>query len=72
MVLTACRMWRFAVEEVHCSKARAAGWALARDPSLTAVRQALRQYEQDPAGVVGERDVADLLDTVLRETARAR
>ena len=30
MVLTACRMWRFAVERVHCSKQEAARWALDR------------------------------------------
>src|SRR5690242_17371713 len=47
MVLTACRIWRFAKENVHCSKLQAAQWALDRDPSLTAVRQALQQYEQD-------------------------
>ena len=28
MVLTACRIWRFAVEGVHCSKTEAARWAL--------------------------------------------
>jgi hypothetical protein len=32
MVLTACRIWRFALESVHCSKAQAAQWALDRDP----------------------------------------
>jgi hypothetical protein len=67
MVLTACRIWRFAVENVHCSKAQAAEWALGRDPSLTAVRQAVRQYEHDGASPVGQRDVAELLDTLLRE-----
>jgi predicted nucleotidyltransferase len=46
MVLTACRIWRFALESVHCSKAQAAQWALDRDPSLTAIRQAIRQYER--------------------------
>jgi predicted nucleotidyltransferase len=69
MVLTACRIWRFALERVHCSKPRAAQWALDRDPSLAVVRQATRQYEHEPAAVVDEHGVADLLDTVLRETA---
>jgi hypothetical protein len=64
MVLTACRIWRFAVENVHCPKAQAARWALDRDPTLTAVRQLSRP---DPAGVVAEQDIAQLLDTVLRE-----
>jgi predicted nucleotidyltransferase len=65
MVLTACRIWRFAVENVHCSKAQAAGWALERDPSLTAVRQAIRQYEHDPANMIDEQGIADLLDVCM-------
>ncbi|RSM47516.1 hypothetical protein DMB66_48105 [Actinoplanes sp. ATCC 53533] len=72
MVLTACRIWRFAVEHVHCGKAQAAEWALGRDPSLTVVRQAAQQHEHGRAGVIAEQDIADLLDTVLRETARPR
>ena len=68
MALTACRIWRFAAENVHCSKGQAAEWALGRDPSLAAVRQAVRQYERDGASPVDERDLAVLLDTVLRET----
>lgn len=71
MVLTACRIWRFAVENVHCSKARAAEWALDRDPSLTAVRQAIQQYQRDPGTKIDEHDIAGLLDTVLRDTAPA-
>ena len=35
MALTACRIWRFAVENVHCSKAEAAAWAFEQDRSLT-------------------------------------
>ncbi|WP_405107286.1 DUF4111 domain-containing protein [Micromonospora sp. NBC_01405] len=69
MVLTACRIWRFAVENVHCSKAQAARWALDRDPSLTVVRQVVQQYEQDPTAIVGEQGIARLIDTVLQETA---
>ena len=72
MVLTACRIWRFAVENVHCSKAQAAEWALARRPRLTAIRQALRQYEHDATSVVDEHGIAELLDCVLDETAPAR
>ncbi len=41
MVLTACRIWRFAVDAEHSSKTGAARWALERDPSLTGVEQAL-------------------------------
>jgi Domain of unknown function (DUF4111) len=33
-VLTACRVWRFAEEGRHASKAAAAEWALGRDPTL--------------------------------------
>ncbi|MFI7542335.1 aminoglycoside adenylyltransferase domain-containing protein [Actinoplanes sp. NPDC049599] len=71
MVLTACRIWRFAVEHVHCAKAQAAAWALDRDPSLSAVRQALQQYEHEPASPIDERALADLLDTVLDATTPA-
>lgn len=70
MVLTACRIWRFAADNTHCSKVRAAEWVLGRCPWLTAVRQAVQQYEHDPASVVDEQGIAELLDLVLRETAR--
>jgi hypothetical protein len=69
MVLTACRIWRFALDKVHCSKPQAAEWALDRDPSLTVVRQAVQQFDQDPTTVVDEQGLADLLDKVLRATA---
>jgi Domain of unknown function (DUF4111)/Nucleotidyltransferase domain len=42
MVLTACRVWRFSEEGRHASKRAAGSWALKRDPSLAAVRDALR------------------------------
>jgi hypothetical protein len=69
MVLTACRIWRFAIENVHCSKAEAAEWALGRDPSLAAVRHAV---QEERTSTIAEQDVADLLGTVLRDTAPAR
>jgi predicted nucleotidyltransferase len=72
MVLTACRIWHFAVRNAHCSKIHAAEWALGRKPSLTAVRQATHQYERDHAGPISEDAVADVLDTVLRDTAPVR
>jgi hypothetical protein len=72
MVLTACRIWRFALESVHCSKAQAAQWALDRDPSLTAVRQAIRQYKRASADMIDEQGIVDLLDTVLLDATRAR
>lgn len=72
MVLTACRIWRFALEGVHCAKGQAARWALDRDPSLTAVRQALHQYEADPAAPIDEDGIAQVLDNALRQTTRTR
>ncbi|MFF5228848.1 aminoglycoside adenylyltransferase domain-containing protein [Dactylosporangium sp. NPDC000521] len=68
MVLTACRIWHFAVERAHCSKAQAARWALDRRPRLTAVHQALRQHEQGTATVIDEAAIAEMLGLVLRET----
>jgi len=68
MVLTACRMWRFALEHVHSSKPDAAAWALDRDPSLDVVRQALLQCAEDVDAPVDEPGIAALLDRVLRET----
>ncbi|WP_327004064.1 nucleotidyltransferase domain-containing protein [Dactylosporangium sp. NBC_01737] len=70
MVLTACRIWRFAAEERHCGKVDAATWATARDPSLVAITAALHRY------TTGERDriepsaIGQVLDTVLREAER--
>lgn len=69
MVLTACRIWRFALEGVHCSKVEAARWALARDESLTAVAQAVRQRTVDPGVSIGEAGIKQVLETALRETA---
>ena len=68
MALTACRIWRFAVEHTYCSKAEAARWALDRDPGLAAVRRLVH----DPAGAIPEQDLAGLLDTVLRQTVVSR
>ena len=72
MVLTACRMWRFAVEGVHCSKSDAARWALARDPSLRAIEQALRRREQDSREPIGEDDVTAVLNAAIREISAQR
>jgi hypothetical protein len=68
MVLTACRIWRFAVENVHSPKTAAARWALTQDPSLIAVRQALQQYEGDPATVIDEPGIAAVLEEALNRT----
>jgi predicted nucleotidyltransferase len=72
MVLTTCRIWRFASEGVHCSKAEAGRWALARDPSLAAVESALRQRAGEPGVHVDPADIAHLLALVRGEIANRR
>jgi hypothetical protein len=67
MVLTTCRIWRFAVERVHCSKVAAARWALERDPSLGAVEDALRRRTIDAAVPIGGEAVGRVLAHVRRE-----
>jgi predicted nucleotidyltransferase len=67
MVLTACRIWRFATARVHCSKTTAGHWALERDPSLGAVEEALRQRTRDPAATIAEEGIARLLALVRQE-----
>jgi predicted nucleotidyltransferase len=67
MVLTACRIWRFASERVHCSKTAAGRWALERDPSLGAVEEALRQRTHDPAATIAEEGIARLLALVRKQ-----
>jgi hypothetical protein len=68
MVLTACRVWRFSEERTHCSKAAAGRWALAREPSLTAVRDALRQRAGDPVQIEPS-DIGRLLAIVRARIA---
>lgn len=62
MVLTACRIWRFAEQRVHCSKTEAARWVLERDPSQLVVRAALDGNRVDEA------DVRALLSAVQTAT----
>jgi hypothetical protein len=69
-VLTACRVWRFAEEGRHCSKAAAGEWALQRDPTLRAVRDALRQRHDDPGTVTDAAEVARLLTVVRGRISR--
>jgi predicted nucleotidyltransferase len=71
MVLTACRIWRFSEERTHCSKAAAASWAHARDPSLTAVRDALRQRTGDPVRIAPT-EIGRLLKIVRTRIAATR
>jgi len=67
MVLSACRIWRFAVEGVHCSKAAAARWALEREPALDVVEDALRQRTVDPAVPIASEGIGRILAHVRRE-----
>jgi hypothetical protein len=67
MVLTACRIWRFATERVHCSKTAAGRWALERDPRLSVVEQALRQRNSDRAAVIAEDGITRVLALVRQE-----
>jgi hypothetical protein len=71
-VLTACRVWRFAEEGCHASKAAAAEWALGRDPTLGVVGDALRRRHGDPAARIDPAQVARLLALVRARLAKAR
>lgn len=71
-VLTACRVWRFAEEGRHASKAAAADWALRRDPTLGVVGDALRRRHGDPAARIDPAQVARLLAVVRARLAEAR
>jgi hypothetical protein len=68
-VLTTCRVWRFAGEGRHCSMTAAGEWALARDPTLQVVRDALRRRRGDLAGVIDPAQVARLLALVRARLA---
>jgi len=70
MVLTACRIWRFAVDGVHCSKTEAARWALLQEPALPAVEAALRRRTGDTNVQIVPADIAALLARVRGELAR--
>jgi predicted nucleotidyltransferase len=67
--LTACRVWRFAEEGRHCSKTAAGAWALRRDPTLQAVRDALRQRHRDPTTPIDPAQVQRLLAVVRARIA---
>jgi hypothetical protein len=71
-VLTACRVWRFAEEGRHCSKAAAAEWALRRDPTLGVVGDALRRRHGEPASRIDAAQVQRLLGMVRARLAEAR
>jgi hypothetical protein len=64
IVLTACRVWHFAEEGRHASKATAAQWALGRDRTLGVVGDALRRRHGDPAARIDPAQVSRLLAVV--------
>ncbi|GAA3196676.1 aminoglycoside adenylyltransferase domain-containing protein [Dactylosporangium siamense] len=68
MVLTACRIWRFAATGVHCGKGDAARWAAARDPSMEVIGAALRRYTTGKRESIQPAAIGGLLDRVLRDT----
>jgi hypothetical protein len=70
MVLTSCRIWRFAVEGVYCSKDDAARWALARDPSLVAVEGALGRRARQVDVDIDPPAIAAVLARVREEIVR--
>jgi Domain of unknown function (DUF4111)/Nucleotidyltransferase domain len=70
-VLTACRVWRFAEEGRHCSKAAAGAWALGRDPTLKVVDDALQHRRRDPDHPIDPAQVAQLLAVVRARLAEA-
>jgi hypothetical protein len=70
MVLTTCRIWQFHAEGAHSSKSEAGRWALARDPSQTAVEEALRQRGGDPGATIAADGIRRLIALVRREIAK--
>lgn len=71
MVLTACRIWHFAVTGAHASKVEAGRWALETNPSLTAVTQALRRHTTDPTAPIDEAGIKAVLAAVLNDSGEA-
>jgi hypothetical protein len=71
MALTACRMWHYALAGTHTSKSAAARWALDRDPSLTAVRQAMRHRAGDQDATIAEDDLRAVLHIARHGVAQA-
>jgi len=67
MVLTACRIWRFAVQGKHSSKSSAARWALERDPSLTGVSKALSVRTTAKSVRISPDEVETVLLRVIRD-----
>ena len=67
MVLTACRMWRFAVTGEHTSKSAAARWALEQDPPQRGVELALAARTTSAAPRITPQQVEEVLLRALRD-----
>ena len=63
-VLTACRIWRFAVDGHHYSKLAAAEWAHDQDPNLSVIQNAILRRTQDASVVIDPLGVQVLLEKV--------
>jgi hypothetical protein len=70
-VLNACRGWRYAAEDVWCSKDDAGAWALARTGDPATVTAALAVRHGDPAGPLDPGRVRAFQHHVLEEVERA-
>jgi hypothetical protein len=67
MVVTACRMWRFALTGDHVSKTAAAVWALEQDATLTGVRLALLALTTSQDVTIRPAEVENVLLRVLTD-----
>jgi len=68
MVLTACRIWRFAAVGEIASKSAAARWAFGQVPTLSAIPAALRRRAGEAGVTITDREVGDILATAKRAT----
>jgi hypothetical protein len=55
MALTACRIWRFREERVHCSKPAAAAWARARGARVAFDAESVRALLEQASSSLGPR-----------------
>jgi hypothetical protein len=72
MVLTACRIWCFAVTGNIESKASAGRWVFDRAPSLWAIPAALRRHAGERDTFIGEPRVRDVLAAAKRAVEASR
>lgn len=70
MVLTACRIWRWAADRRHVSKDDAASWVMRHHPGLRAVPAAVAERRGARIEPFEPRDVAEVLDGARRALER--